>query len=334
MKSFRQYLKENSIHDHVDHFVDYACNHLGIENPPTINLVDDKSEAAKNSSFGGYSPSDKTIHVNIAGRHPVDVMRTLAHELAHHKQDLDNRITKDSGNTGSDIENEANAQAGVIMRNYGKLNTAIFESAEHGGSLHAFDVDGTLMHTTARVHVRNHKGERVASLSHSEFNDHVKHKKLGKDQHYDFSEFRSAHHFNKEKPIRPMLAKLKAIHKATQKNPHSKVILNTARSDFDNKHHFAKTWKKFGVNITPKKGENHIHVERAGNDTSNRPIGEKKADIMRKHLKTGKYREAHLYDDDTNNLHHFLKLKKEFPHVEFHAHHVQHDGSTKKYKEE
>jgi len=330
MKRFRQYLKENSIHNHIDHFVGYACNHLGIEDPPSINLVDDKSEAAKNASFGGYNPNDKTIHVNIAGRHPVDVMRTVAHELAHHKQDLDNRIQHDSGNTGSDIENEANAQAGVILRNYGKMHSHIFEQSKHTGSLHAFDVDGTLMHTTARVHVRNKAGDRVASLSHDEFNKH----KLHPDHHYDFSEFRSSSLFHKENPIRPMLAKMKAIHKNTQNHPHSKVIINTARADFDDKHHFAHAWKKFGVDITPQKGNKHIHVERAGNIHTNHTIPDKKAMVMRKHLDTGHYHEAHLYDDDKKNLHAFLKLKHDYPHIKFHAHHVQHDGSTKEYKGE
>jgi hypothetical protein len=127
MKTFKQYLNE-SVHDHLDHFVGFASNHLGLDNPPSIELVDDKEHAQENASFGGYSPSDHSIKVNIAGRHTADVFRTLAHELVHHKQNLDNRIQHDSGATGSDIENEANSQAGVIMRNYAKANRAIFEA--------------------------------------------------------------------------------------------------------------------------------------------------------------------------------------------------------------
>ena len=127
MKTFKQYLNE-SVHDHLDHFVSFASNHLGLDNPPKIELVDDKEHAQENASFGGYSPSDHSIKVNIAGRHTADVFRTLAHELVHHKQNLDNRIQHDSGATGSDIENEANSQAGVIMRNYAKANRAIFEA--------------------------------------------------------------------------------------------------------------------------------------------------------------------------------------------------------------
>lgn len=334
MLPFKSFLREEANKDHVDDFVSYACKYLGIcaEDAPEINLIDDKEEAQTNKSFGGYYPAEKKINVNVAGRHKADVLRTLAHELVHHKQNLDGKLNNvaKAGETGSDCENEANSLAGVLLRNYGRINGNIYESTEHKGdeSLHAFDVDGTLMHTTARVHVRrNSDNERTESLSHDEYNNHVKEKKLPKDHHYDYSEFRSSAQFHKEKPIRPMLAKLKAIHNNFQKKGKGRVIINTARSDFDDKEHFAKAWKKFGVDIS------HVHVERAGNITDkNKTVGEKKAMVMRKHLNSGRYKEAHLYDDDKHNLDHFLKLRHEYPHIKFHAHHVQHNGTSRRYE--
>lgn len=325
MRNFRSFLQETTTNDNSVDFIRFACAELGIENPPTIELIDDRSEAQKNRSFGGYYPSEKTIRVNTGGRHQVDVLRTLAHELVHHKQDLDDRIQPESGETGSDIENEANAVAGILMRKYGRANPNIFESVENQesrGSLHAFDVDGTLMHTTARVHVMNRKNERVATLDHGEFNRY----KLHPGHHFDFSEFRSAHQFNKEQPIRPMLAKLKAIHNNTKSHPNSRVIINTARSDFDDKHKFAKAWNKYGVDI------HHIRVERAGNIQTNNTVAEKKAMVMRKHLDSGRYREAHLYDDDHKNLDTFLDLQKEYPNIKFHAHLATPEGIAKPYK--
>ena len=55
-------------------------------------------------------------------RHPMDIFRSVAHELVHHKQNEDGRLghSSEEGSTGSDIENEANAMAGVVMRHYGK----------------------------------------------------------------------------------------------------------------------------------------------------------------------------------------------------------------------
>jgi len=131
MQSFKEYLKEHSVHNHVDDFVHYACGHLGLDEPPPIELVNDKKHAQEHSSFGGYHPAEKFIRVNIANRHPADILRTLAHELVHHKQNLDGKLEHGSGETGSDCENEANSEAGIMLRNYGRANPALYESNKY-----------------------------------------------------------------------------------------------------------------------------------------------------------------------------------------------------------
>jgi hypothetical protein len=78
-------------------------------------------------SFGGYM-GDR-IELNIGNRHIMDVLRTMAHELVHYKQDLDGVLHKDSGKDGSEHENEANAKAAVIMRLWGKMNPELFQHA-------------------------------------------------------------------------------------------------------------------------------------------------------------------------------------------------------------
>jgi hypothetical protein len=60
-------------------------------------------------------------------RNLADILRTLGHELVHHKQNLDGKINAQSGITGSDEENEANAKAGVLLRKFGKINDDIYE---------------------------------------------------------------------------------------------------------------------------------------------------------------------------------------------------------------
>ena len=104
----------------LDTFVDYAGKELGIKSLPKIRLSN-----SGDRSFGGYNPSNAEIITVTKNRHPMDIFRTVAHELIHHKQNEDGLIGKDiaqEGSTGSDIENEANSRAGVIMRNYAKLN--------------------------------------------------------------------------------------------------------------------------------------------------------------------------------------------------------------------
>lgn len=134
MLKFKGYLTEssNSFDEKVNLFVDFACAELDLDSIPKITLIDNKKLAAEQKSFGGYNPNDQTIIVNIAGRHDADVFRTLAHELTHYKQDLDGRIQEDSGDTGSDIENEANAMAGIIMRNFAKQCEDLFEAKSEG----------------------------------------------------------------------------------------------------------------------------------------------------------------------------------------------------------
>ena len=91
---------------------------LGFDKLPRINWVSDSSYGTKFHSFGSFQPDAGIVTVSITGRHIIDMMRTLAHELVHYKQMLDGRLTPNAGETGSPIENEANAMAGVIMRKF------------------------------------------------------------------------------------------------------------------------------------------------------------------------------------------------------------------------
>lgn len=97
------------------------------EDVPSITISYDDKEAETMKSFGKFTPKDSDIRVVAANRNLADVLRTLAHELIHYKQNKDGRLDANSSETGSEIENEANAQAGVFMRKFGEANPAIFE---------------------------------------------------------------------------------------------------------------------------------------------------------------------------------------------------------------
>lgn len=104
----------------VNHLLDLAMDILDLNELPDIQLVDTPTVGG-DSSFGVFDGSIKVVSKN---RHPIDTMRTLAHELIHHKQRL-NGDTLD-GTTGSYTENEANAVAGIIMREFGKMYPEYF----------------------------------------------------------------------------------------------------------------------------------------------------------------------------------------------------------------
>ena len=105
-------------------FVEYACRELNI-NEPQIHIINSPTYSQEHKSFGGYIPSEEKILVVVHNRNMADILRTLAHELVHHMQNL--KGDELNGDDGSEIENEANAQAGVIMRKFGRENPEIFE---------------------------------------------------------------------------------------------------------------------------------------------------------------------------------------------------------------
>ena len=109
-------------------FIGFAINELGIQKPPTsLTLSRDNKMAKEMHSFGSFNPNNDKIWLYVKNRNMADLMRTLAHELVHRKQAEDGRIDYNSGETGSDIENEANAQAGVLLRKFGKQNEEIYQ---------------------------------------------------------------------------------------------------------------------------------------------------------------------------------------------------------------
>jgi hypothetical protein len=108
-------------------FVKYCQQELNIQELPSIKLVSDKSWVSQFRSFGEYNPGARSVKVFYLGRNTADVLRSLAHELVHHRQEELGMIEAMSGETGSEIENEANALAGILLRDYGKKNIQIYD---------------------------------------------------------------------------------------------------------------------------------------------------------------------------------------------------------------
>jgi hypothetical protein len=190
------------------------------------------------------------------------------------------------------------------------------------GSLSIFDIDDTLFHTTAMITVKK-AGKVVSRLSNNEFNTY----KLKPGEEFDFAEFRDAEKFYKEsKPIARMLEKAKIILDRSRKNPKSRVVIVTARANFDNKEKFLDTFRKHGFDI------DKVRVERAGNINGEIIPAFKKAIIIRNNLNTKSFSKVRLFDDAMSNLKEFLKLKSEFPHIKFEAYFAKPDGSIKTIK--
>ena len=186
------------------------------------------------------------------------------------------------------------------------------------GNLSVWDIDETLFQTKAKVHVMKN-GKRIKSLSNKEYNTY----KLAKGETYDFSEFKNAEIFAKTSvPIERAIDKAAKTLRAYSNQPNSKVIVLTARSDFDDPHTFLNTFEKHGLNMK------NVHVHRAGN--LGMAAAEAKRVFVKQYLDTGKFKTVSLFDDDKRNLDVFLSLKKEYPDVKFTAYMATH-GYFRKY---
>lgn len=113
-------------------FIKYCIEQLEIQTSPVIRIGDDHSKAQEFGAMGYYSPADNFIWVLRGYRVPADWYRTLAHELVHWRQrELGQEM---DGSDGSDLENEANSKAAVILRAWGRDNRDIYIIGSEPGS--------------------------------------------------------------------------------------------------------------------------------------------------------------------------------------------------------
>jgi hypothetical protein len=136
--------------DTIKHFLGFCKKELEIQSLPNISLVRDKSFVERSRSFGEYNPNGMSIRVFTTGRNLADICRSLAHELVHHRQHELGLIYNAAGETGTEIENDANSIAGILMREYGKLNLSVYDLDSSGikGLAEGKQV-GTLYHFTS-----------------------------------------------------------------------------------------------------------------------------------------------------------------------------------------
>lgn len=111
-------------------FVKFIVKELGIKSLPKSIKFEGDDYSAQHLTFGTYNPSTDEVVVVKGQRHPIDVLRTLAHELVHHKQREDGQEL--NGEDGSNTENEANAKAGELMRKFRTMRPEIFNVGAFG----------------------------------------------------------------------------------------------------------------------------------------------------------------------------------------------------------
>lgn len=110
----------------ITEFVKFVKKELGIEKCPTIVLQNGRGELKTTANYD-YSKKNKIIRINAKNRSLVDVMRSIAHEMVHHKQYEDGRLNTPPPDIGGEIEDEANAKAGQYIKLYSKIDETIYD---------------------------------------------------------------------------------------------------------------------------------------------------------------------------------------------------------------
>jgi hypothetical protein len=98
-------------------FMKYAAKELNLEDKPIKIRFLGKSPN-ESITTGAYQPDNKTISTIVAGRHPIDYFRTIAHEMTHMQQDYNGELNEPYQEIGGDIEDAANIHSGRITKFY------------------------------------------------------------------------------------------------------------------------------------------------------------------------------------------------------------------------
>lgn len=112
--------------DTITNFVKFVRKELGLEKCPTIVLQNGRKDLKTTANYD-YSKENKIIKVNSKNRALVDVLRSIAHEMVHHKQYEQGRLLVKPPDIGGDIEDEANAKAGQFIKLYSKMDNSIYD---------------------------------------------------------------------------------------------------------------------------------------------------------------------------------------------------------------
>ena len=100
-------------------------NGMNIKPLPKIKVIKDDKQNASDllGKTAYYNPNEKSITLYTYSRHPKDILRSFAHEMVHHEQNLDGRLGNiTTTNTNEDghlveLEKEAYLKGNIMLRN-------------------------------------------------------------------------------------------------------------------------------------------------------------------------------------------------------------------------
>ena len=108
----------------IDHFAKHCVKELGLK--AKVKVILSRHQTGMPTA-GYYNPSEHTVFVAVHNRAMADIMRTLAHELTHCRQNEQGTDFPNDDEGLQPLEDEANTMSGRLVRFYGRKNRDIYE---------------------------------------------------------------------------------------------------------------------------------------------------------------------------------------------------------------
>ncbi len=98
----------------------FAQQKMGFARPPKLFLKNDKSNAGMPlGKTAYYDPDQKSVTLFVSSRHPKDILRSFAHELVHHTQNLRGDLSAEKmGSMGANYAQENDHMRNMEMEAY------------------------------------------------------------------------------------------------------------------------------------------------------------------------------------------------------------------------
>lgn len=107
----------------IHRFAHHCAKELGLKGKVTIRLSKHQTGMP---TAGYYNPEDSVVFVAVHNRAIADIMRTLAHELTHCKQQQDGVDFPHDDEGLQPLEDAANVSSGKLVRFYGRKHREIY----------------------------------------------------------------------------------------------------------------------------------------------------------------------------------------------------------------
>lgn len=120
---------KETLRQHIAGFTKYMAEQVEIMPLPKVVLRQDDQES---QDFLGktayYDPATYTVVLYTAGRHPKDIVRSFAHEMIHHQQNIEGRLITTANESDPkyaqnnpelrELEEEAYKRGNIMFRDY------------------------------------------------------------------------------------------------------------------------------------------------------------------------------------------------------------------------